>query len=219
MFCFGAEPSLINPGSKSGENEQQLWPNWTSSEDNLSQKCFLTLNSSKKDTKCEKKTEYFLVYCYSKGRYNGASAEHDNMKFIRCAKTSDTTETGGVHLCEPIKATKKTEHKTSRHAVEGLASHSKATEHLRWLPCSKAPQKILNKDVHLGACSQNRTRQKSVNLLLADCSVCFCHSLTQRRLGIKIAKGWGFTAHAGQHITDGWVLLKESGYLDCACFS
>lgn len=35
--------------------------------------------------------QYFMVYCYSKDCYNGASAEHDNMKFIHCAKASDMT--------------------------------------------------------------------------------------------------------------------------------
>lgn len=90
--------------------------------------------------------QYFMVYCYSYSivvtmvqvlsmiTWNLFTVQkHRTWHYWNC----------GVHLCEPIKATKKkkTEHKTSLHAVEGPASHSKATEHLCWLPCSKAPQK------------------------------------------------------------------------------
>lgn len=101
--------------------------------------------------------QYFVVYCYSKDCYNGASAEHDNMKFIHCAKASDNWNCG-VHLYEPIKATKR---QNTRQVCMQLkdSRHNKATEHLRWLPCLKALQKYWTKTfvtAHVLKTEQNR---------------------------------------------------------------
>lgn len=69
-----------------------------------------------------------------------ASAKHNNEKSTHCAKTSDIKLMVRV-MCEPIKATEEEKTSERQHAVEGLASRCKATKHLGWLPCLKAPHK------------------------------------------------------------------------------
>lgn len=106
---------------------QQTW-NTTDTK----KKCF-------KSDKTEGKTILFwyiltlkIVLIKSKTVMIGASAEHDERKFIHCAKILNSWN--GLTWCASVWTNKgnkkKKENKTSQHAVEGLASHSKATEHL-----------------------------------------------------------------------------------------